>query len=1763
MIRHLFLSLLALFAVASAQAVTINSLSHVNYTGYVIAADASLAAPGTDRDAIIVETEVDFGASALFRLEWSLLDPTGTAMATATTAGALHSGVETISESLVPTSGNRLVPGTNYRVKVSVVRVIGAVVEATKTELVGKKYIHFIGTTSSSGDLNVVSEVTAVTINRSYLLEANAGLQTIPVRVDYTVHRFDDWAGSNTPKSVNLTFGGQWLRDSDGAAQSVTVSANTKTEASVPSFDASGAPIAPAVVTGFKIIQVDPAAILSPISYRSAVTIEHEENTTLSTIYTGNTLDSAAVPFFHFSGKLAFGTSTIIPTHFTALDVAPVLTYTIPPSGIAVTCQITPTAGTGTVDGVSGYTYGGSMLEVGLNGTTGDAAISGTLPGSTNLVPATVADRNGVLNGVDFKRTGTATLDASGAHSAILVTLPAGIGWAADKFTGLLDSTVDFGVQDLDPSLAPMGTLTITPGLGAFYLCEETKPVYIEAAVFSWVMGMGDFQCGALSGAHSIRKPLLDFIAAYTYATLEIGKKRSNDHVYNHVNAAANISFKKGVSNGAQLSGDLNLTAGNFVTHFPYDTPVAWTAISSVVHIAGDIVNPTGSQIHTPGTLANAYNKHCVDEIDCSGVLTETVSLTPAAALNFTADGGLYAAGTVTQTLKWGYDGTNHTHQVHTTFADAHFLMAGTFLRGDQNLLSDEDGPANLLLSGFDPTNLTVAERPQTTAYSNGLGDYAGMNFRCSAFTSPLATASSRLQGTVVGPYDLTTRSKYYTRRSGVTGIHESPTGPGNLTLAGYLFDLDTFGFSFLSNEMEDSRTSGMLDIITPNNFTLDFNELRFSCLGSLDSFELGSGSTGEDSKEFDLWNGLFTPLAVSFVDSSLCGASSSPGDVTMVLGFSAHASHFAEAFEGSLGIEYTGHFAKYSDHTDLAVPTRLILPSTLTMTGASGEEYAFFPAEGAYFNDDPASDGEGFWNLFGTLDVPFFEDMRVHVQARAGFTSTGNTAPEVTSPLYMTGGWTDGSDTAFDVAYFDATHTSRPVALATYRATNVTTYLPHAEKLWLGVVDLDYPVVWSSTSFDFRGFEAQTKDLLVLSTEHQLDFMDEENAEISFGVQYSGLPEINLTNMAFNAIDEATGVSSAFVSAAGNDIFNSLTGGVDSFTDMLSDKAEDMIGDLLDQALDPVITSFLTAVKANTPSGAKIDPLVLSGLVDTYFRNPSSQAVLALNDVSNAADLTQDMIDDLVAKLTTIESAIDAVTTGLNTDGDPEIDSYGLLAKYVPSGGSEAQREVFIGLASALIDTLGTAISSSEVGDKIQEVLAEIDPQLDAAQEVLLQIKTAIGEVKAALATGGELATELETICNNATAQIQAASNAAGDYAEDLVLAMTIEDQPDIDTIIEEWKAQIAQKITDEIFESQFVADIQEAIKERVYDLQGAFNQAVDTAFAALNTMIRQAMSEALAGIDEAINDNFLGDVQNYLGSGSLVGYAHINGDSLDELRIDATFKMEVPDAMELAAYLQIKELDSDGAENASCCGGDSGDHVTEVTIGALDIGLGWTGVSGEELRADLGVKFALQTSGATAYPIGLGGSFEMTSGEISFETFKITELGASVMFGATENYLAAKIGVEFGEYQMAGGVFFGHACNIDPLLMVDPLVASVLTMDSFTGVYCYGEATFPVYGTGTCLFNISAKAGAGVFYFTEGPTYGGRLTMGVYGEALCAVEIGGEVSLVGLKSGDEYAFAGSGRLYGKVGVCKFCLEADLRAQFEYTDQGGWEVDY
>jgi hypothetical protein len=69
--------------------------------------------------------------------------------------------------------------------------------------------------------------------------------------------------------------------------------------------------------------------------------------------------------------------------------------------------------------------------------------------------------------------------------------------------------------------------------------------------------------------------------------------------------------------------------------------------------------------------------------------------------------------------------------------------------------------------------------------------------------------------------------------------------------------------------------------------------------------------------------------------------------------------------------------------------------------------------------------------------------------------------------------------------------------------------------------------------------------------------------------------------------------------------------------------------------------------------------------------------------------------------------------------------------------------------------------------------------------------------------------------------------------------------------------------------------------------------------------------------------------------------------------------------------------------------------------------------------------------------------------------------------------------------------------------------------------------------------------------------------MTLGVFGEALCAVEVGAEISLAGSKSGDTYNFAGYGRVTGKAGVCPLCVKANFQVDLKYTDASGWDVNF
>ena len=368
-----------------------------------------------------------------------------------------------------------------------------------------------------------------------------------------------------------------------------------------------------------------------------------------------------------------------------------------------------------------------------------------------------------------------------------------------------------------------------------------------------------------------------------------------------------------------------------------------------------------------------------------------------------------------------------------------------------------------------------------------------------------------------------------------------------------------------------------------------------------------------------------------------------------------------------------------------------------------------------------------------------------------------------------------------------------------------------------------------------------------------------------------------------------------------------------------------------------------------------------------------------------------------------------------------------------------------------------------------------------------------------------------------------------------------------------EDIKQEIRQSIEDRFYESEVVAAVQTGIKEWIYDADAALREHLDSTMGAVNQTIRDLISQSLAGVDNTIN-SALGDVGSKIGAGQIDGYAHINGDSLRELRLDGRFQWMVPDEMEFNAYLRIRELDSDGTDGCSF----GGEPATEVSLGATDVDLDWFSPN---LRASANTKF---TFGTGSFLRGMAGGLEITGG-LSFEAFEISYLGAGVAFGLDENYLSAACGLRFNKYEGFGGIYFGRTCTLDPIAMWAPDVASVLGNPPFTGAYAYAEAWIPLNEAigipSTCLFNISAGVGAGAFYFIEGPTWGGNMLLGVSGEALCVVSVKGEIKLIGVKNGSRLRLKGSGRVEGKAGPCPFCIKFGKTVGLTY-DSGSWDVD-
>lgn len=1747
---------------------TILSMAVTNYTGYVIDADADDL--NFLRETLRVQSRIQYTNSAAsstsvtYRVICRLLDTNNVAhpLVTGTntfgfTLNANSSRVVTNLTQVRPAP--RLNPYNQYKVELRLYRVVSGtnLFTGRVTNDSPQTYYHFTNRVSGDSPFNIIATLDGASFSRDYAVKTDPSKNVFQVEVDSTFRRYDNFDTTNNPSATvpfTLTFE---LRNATNQAVIPLKTNVAYFTRLIRGYDPPppSNPYSPAVVSGVRTINIEPADGVQLDSVKSnylvRVTIAHTEDTNTQTVVTGNTGSTPAERLLHFNGNLLFGS---IQTIFTSIDNNPTN------AGVVTGQYVNTHLG---VDGNSGYvvtrtnhTYGdGTDLPVRLR-ANGDAEYSGASAVTLNG-PAPDLDN---INRVRFERLGPTTLHTNGARSLIRATLPTGFGYRLGNTNQPLTlGQVDFGSLSLNQSLRPTGSPVYFPPGVPIFGCEETKPVWIESDRITWLVSQGRFTLSPVGGEiHYVRWDEFDYLRLQepVLANSMKGLKRSNERYFEFVDSVAStiVEVRTDANGIARMDFDIGFLpmGGIFQSHFPYDVQVQWTGGGQML-ITDDLVQPAGSLLTNVNTLAVPYSPNCTGCVADAGLKMPT--LTPSNnVLNFTRDGGLVAMGTNAPTeLMWGY----FTNATTTNFAGrsftytaGNFHMPGAFMRGDQVAVTNDKRAGVLLYTGVAATNWSYLEREDLDATANhanylrGHADYAGLNFAVGA--DGAKQGSSYLAGVPSGNYQLTGRSKYYVRHGGVSGIHEAVPGsfPTNMTLYGYPVQFSNYGLSYLDSVTHESRTDGSISVPYPSQFTQDFEELRFSCVGGLTFSEVPDSDA---DKELKYWIADFSTLAIAFQRNP--GEECDPSRGSLVLGVAMYPHNLNQPIYGSVGFQTNGNLIPKSFGLQ-GIDSRLTPPNVVKTGGPAEEEYSFNPVSRAYLNSYVDTPPEvGFITLAGTIDVPFFEDLKAHLHTSADGEGTN-------AAIYLMGGWPnhgwpnagDNYFTITDPSDFDTDNIGYPGGdVASYRDSQTENYHPRAQKTWLEVVDFDYPLKWDTTTRAFTSRSPVTNKLLVVNVEHQCKYLSAENAELTFGIEYEGLPDINIASLAFNAIDEATGVASAMTETIGETARGEIEDGLDRLNQMLADQLHELFDHVLDSTIDPIIGDLYNQL-SNTWATVP---------VDQWPSNVSYQVQLYVQGVNST---TQQHIDQALMQVGDIASA--------GTNLIERIDSYLLQAQTAISNVQDiikeegGERHIASALIQHLVEDIAPDFVASILGaiadGTVNSLLEDADPALDRIYETLGDINSQIASVRSGLDAASGLGTEINDRLADAGTQISTlTANISRDVTNFFNQIDYSIDDPFQQYSVQEIKATIRRSVEDHFFGADVMGEIQTALKQRLYELDNLLREAIDSAFQQVNDVMKDVISQTLAELDDSIS-GFADDLNSAMGAGSINGYAHINNDALKELRLDMHAQFKVPDNMEFNAYLLIKELDSQGTDGCNYGGAAS---LTEVSVGATDVTLDWLSPG---LRANVGTKFTFGNNRALK---GMAGSLEL-NGSLSFETFEITYLGAAVAFGAEENYFSAACGLRFNQYEGFGGIYFGRTCTLDPIELWDPLVADVLgePNPSFTGAYGYAEAWIPISELigipATCLFYVSAGVGAGAGYFVEGPTYIGKMKAGVSGEALCIVSVRGDVTMVGVKQGDDFRFAGTGRIKGKAGSCPLCVKFKKNVTLTLKN-GQWDVDY
>jgi len=1677
-------------------------------------------------------------------------------------------------------------PYENYTLEVQIFKPGNGTPVDTAT-LAGQRFYHFTSVTSDDLRLNVILTTDDVTFSKPSAVRTDPQNRAFEANVVFTLRRYDNFEGSHLPQDEVPTRISWTLRNA--ATQAAVPLTENSTNFTVLAYrydpPPPNDPIAPYVIQLQRTIYIRPADGVQLDSvddtFELTAHVSHKEFPNLVLYAAANQETTPATRLLHFNGTLLFGA---VETQFTSIDNSPPVLSVV--AGSHVNTRLGVDQQSGFILGNPAWTYGdGTDLLVRLL-SNGDAELSlGAVPLNIPNDPTKVANVR-----FDYEQP---LLRQSGLWADLRVYLPTGLGYRTDLLARYIRPTILIEDVSLGQNLLPVLAQLVFAPAGGIFVADETKPIWMPASSITWDVADGEFTVQTSGTPSHVRKKEYAELAAYTAELVQPAQalKRSNDRVYDFVNSIGpTVTVEPDANCAAQVSMEIGFISGDFRTHFPWDTLIAWTG-NGALRVARDIVDSSASQLSSVSSVGVIYARGCLGD-DCpGGANAVTPTMVPTAnELRFTRDGGLAAHGPLflfsPNRVQWGYvpSANDYAHESFT-FTDAGFHMPGHFLRGDQTGLDLHHDAGVLLFSGVlaaDPGEANTLERrdldgsANQTRYLAGLADYAGLNYRVAG--DGAIRAESLLAGTPTGAYELKANSKYYVRFGGVSGVHDPVAGsfPEELTLAGYQFQFDHFAFNLLDSHIQRSYIDGQIELPFPSDFVQEFASLRFNCRGGLLDAQMPSAAT---VKLMAYWNADIHPQAIEFVTPDVCD----PGRSLLVLGVNAWASHVTEPLHGRLGYLTNGNLASLADGWP-GIDSRLSMPSTIHLAGPSNEVYSLAPVTAAYYNDYRAATGEAFgWvNFAAKTDVPFFEDLMIHAH-------TGAQQDDETSLVHLMGGWPSESGDPhkgwednenqhfFNYALFDPANRGYPkqVTVASYRDMLDDQYRVRAQRRWQKVVRFDYPLRWFNASRIFRSFEPKENNYWVLSTHGETKHLTPHHADLVVGTQFDILPHANFVN-AFFFLAENTGITDAITDAIGVTDRDAIAEGLTAMDELLAARMEELIDRVMDEAFgkpdqggDTLLNELYALVEDEYEAEFDIDNPTDWITNDGNFFVTTYQPKIktALKEIAD--DLDKPILKVLGEYLGKFQSGINGVGKLIGKDGGGKRDK---ALKFV--------QKLFTNYAAE-----HQWFADNQV---VEALLEDGEGSLNRIGETLSKLATVIGHIKdhmnnlGSLQDPGGLGVEIKDLLQDSDTELDQTAQAIAGGVQDFFMDVVYQtDSPFADYDELTIKTMIRQHIVDQFLDSPVAADIQSILRQRLYDNDAAAREAIDAIFQEINLILREILKATASELAGEFTD-FLGDLQNSMASASIDGHAHIKDDSLTLLRIDLKAKVAMKDKLEFGAFVQIKELNSDGTKG---CYNDY-DSATEVSFGAQDVKLSWIG---DGLKLNANAKFTFkglqdEEGQESIGLIGVGGGFDIT-GSLKLATLELKRLAAAFAVGLEENYLSGFGQMKVQGWEVAGGAFFGKTCTLDPIKLWDPDVAGALgdPQPSFTGFYTYGEGWVPVNELigipSSCLFRLAGGFGFGCGMFIEGPIFVAKMKYGVSGDLLCLVSVKGEligVATVDLKnllepgadgetSSDHglpsVTVRGIGKLTGKLGFCPVCLKFSKQKGITFKD-GKWKFD-